>query len=274
MLDFKNQSSIVNILGALLIIFVLLYILQCIVLSFQKDYFLSTDYTVDCTTGLISPTGSAAVIPTASQTKTQLLKGESPRYEFLNGNIVDTRRNYAKVGTIPSACSTYEFNDDGVWGPASSRDTRGSTYNYIESESPLLDSQMTDAQQLDWLNSIYNTNEVTSTAGGSTTTSSGTRRLTGISPNTGGRGSTTGTTGTGTTGTGTTGTGTTTRTTGTGTTGTGTTGTGTTTGTTGRGTTTGTTAGSGTGTSLTYVANAGLKPALSTCKQYYNVGWH
>ena len=260
MLDFKNQSSIVNILGALLIIFVLLYILQCIILSFQKDYFLSTDYTVDCTTGLISPTGSAAVIPTASQTKTQLLKGESPRYEFLNGNIVDTRRNYAKVGTIPSACSTYEFNDDGVWGPAYSRDTRGSTYNYIESDSPLLDSQMTDAQQLDWLNSIYNTNEVTSTAGGSTTTSSGTRRLTGISPNTGGRGSTTGTTGTGTTGTGTTGTGTT--------------GTGTTTGTTGRGTTTGTTAGSGTGTSLTYVANAGLKPALSTCKQYYNVGWH
>ena len=289
MLDFKNQSSVVNILGALLIIFVLLYILQCIILSFQKDYFLSTDYTVDCTTGLISPTGSAAVIPTASQTKTQLLKGESPRYEFLNGNIVDTRRNYAKVGTIPSACSTYEFNDDGVWGPASSRDTRGSTYNYIESESPLLDSQMTDAQQLDWLNSIYNTNEVTSTAGGSTTTSSGTRRLTGISPNTGGRGSTTGTTGTGTTGTGTTtgttGTGTTgTGTTGTGTTGTGTTGTGTTTGTTGTGTTgtgtttgttgRGTTAGSGTGTSLTYVANAGLKPALSTCKQYYNVGWH
>ena len=274
MLDFKNQSSIVNILGALLIIFVLLWILRCIVLSFQKDYFLSTDYTVDCTTGLISPTGSAAVIPTALQPKTQLLKGESPRYEFLNGNIVDTQRNYAKVGTIPSTCSTYEFNDDGVWGPASSRDTRGSSYNYIESESPLLDSQMTDAQQLDWLNSIYNTNEVTSTAGGSTTTSSGTRTLTGISPNTGGRGSTTGTTGTGTTGTGTTGTGPTTRTTGTGTTGTGTTGTGTTTGTTGRGTTTGTTAGSGTGTSLTYVANAGLKPALSTCKQYYNVGWH
>jgi hypothetical protein len=25
---------------------------------------------------------------------------------------------------------------------------------------------------------------------------------------------------------------------------------------------------------LTYVANAGLKPALSTCKQYYNVGWY
>jgi hypothetical protein len=272
MLDFKNQSSIVNILGALLIIFVLLYILQYIVMSFQTDYFLSTDYTVDCTTGLIKPTGSAAVIPTASQTKTQILKGESPRYEFLNGNIVDTRRNYAKVGTIPSTCSTYEFNDEGVWGPASSRDTRGSTYNYIESESPLLDSQMTDAQQLDWLNSIYNTNEVTSTAGGSTTTSSGTRRLTGISPNTGGSGrsgrsgSTTGTTGTGTTGTGTTGTGTT---------GTGTTGTGTTTGTTGTGTTgTGAAAGSGTGTSLNYVSNAGLKPALSTCKQYYNVGWH
>jgi len=269
MLDFKNQSSVVNILGALLIIFVLLLILRYIVMSFQKDYFLSTDYTVDCTTGLISPTGSAAVIPTASQTKTQLLKGESPRYEFLNGNIVDTRRNYAKVGTIPSACSTYEFNDEGVWGPASSRDTRGSTYNYIESESPLLDSQMTDAQQLDWLNSIYNTNEITSTAGGSTTTSSGTRRLTGISPNTGGSGrsgSTTGTTGTGTTGTGTTGTGTTGTGTTTGTTGTGTTGTGT--------TGTGAAAGSGTGTSLTYVANAGLKPALSTCKQYYNVGWH
>jgi hypothetical protein len=261
MLDFKNQSSIVKILGALLIIFVLLYILRCIVLSFQKDYFLSTDYTVDCKTGLISPTGSAPVIPTASQPKTQLLNGDSPRYEFTNGNIIDTQMNGAKVGTVPSTCSNYDFDDNVVWGPPHSTDTRGSAYNYNAADSPFLDSQMTDTQRADWQNSIYNSNSFTSTAGGSTTTSSGTSTLTGISPNTGGSssGSTTGTTGT---------TGTTTGTTGTTT--------GTTTGSTTvtTGTTSGAAAGSGTGTSLTYVANAGLKPALSTCKQYYNVGWN
>jgi len=236
-------------------------------MSFQKDYFLSTDYTVDCKTGLITPTGSAPVIPSALQTKTQLLKGESPRYDFTNGNIIDTERNNAKVGTLPSACSNYDFDDDIVWGPPHSSDTRGSSYNYNDSDSPFLDSQMTDAQRADWLNSIYNSNSFTSTAGGSTTLSSDVKKLTGISPNTGGNknddeddekkekekkekekkekekkekekkekeekeeldDSTT----------------------------------------------KGAGAGSGSGTSLNYVANAGLKPSLSTCKQYYNVGWN
>ena len=237
MLNFKDQSSIIKILGALLIIFVLLWIVSCIVLSFQKDYFLSTDYTVDCSTGLIKPTGSAPVIAANLQRKTQLTQGFSPRYDFINGNILDTKMNNAKVGTIPSTCSTYEFDDDGVWGPAYSSDNRGSSYNYKESESPFLDSQMTDAQKLDWQNSMGNRNTVRSTAGGTTTTTSN-RPLSGISPSTGGS-STTGTTGT-----------------------------------TGTSSTAGSAAGSGTGTSLSYVSNAGLKPALSTCKQYYNVGWY
>jgi hypothetical protein len=97
-----------------------------------------------------------------------------------------------------------------------------------------------NSQKLDWQNSMGNTNTVSSNAGG-TSTSTFTRRLTGISPNTGsgsGSGSTSGS-GSGTSGTN----------------------------------TAGSAAGSGTGTSLNYVANAGLKPALSTCKQYYNVGW-
>ena len=259
MLNFKDQTSVVKILGALLIIFVLLWIVRCIVLSFQKDYFLSTDYTVDCSTGLIKPTGSAPVIPANLQRKTQLTQGFSPRYDFTNGNILDTQMNNAKVGTIPSTCSNYEFDDDGVWGPPFSSDNRGSSYNYNETASPFLDSQMTDAQKLDWQNSIYNTNDVTSTAGGSTTSSTNVKKLTGISPNTGGGGSGSG--GSGGRGSG------------------------------GSGsddddekkeekkldgssTTKGTGAGSGSGTSLNYVANAGLKPSLSTCKQYYNVGWY
>jgi hypothetical protein len=257
MLNFKDQSSIIKILGALLIIFVLLWIVRCIVMSFQKDYFLSTDYTVDCTTGLIKPTGSAPVIAANLQRKTQLTQGFSPRYDFINGNIVDTQMNNAKVGTIPSACSTYEFDDDGKWGPAYSRDNRGSTYNYRESESPLLDSEMTDAQKLDWQNSMGNTNTVRSTARG-TSTSTSTRRLTGISPNTG-SGSGSGTTsGSGSGSTSGSGSGSTSGS------GSGTSGTN----------TAGSAAGSGTGTSLNYVANAGLKPALSTCKQYYKVGWY
>jgi hypothetical protein len=246
MLNFKDQTSVVKILGALLIIFVLLWIVRCIVLSFQKDYFLSTDYTVDCSTGLIKPTGSAAVIPANLQRKTQLTQGFSPRYDFTNGNILDTQMNNAKVGTIPSTCSNYEFDDDGVWGPPFSRDNRGSSYNYNETASPFLDSQMTDVQKLDWLNSIDNSNSIRSTAGGSTTSSTNLKKLTGISPNTGGSGS----------------------------------------GSDdddekkeekkldGSSTTKGTGAGSGSGTSLNYVANAGLKPALSTCKQYYKVGWY
>ena len=85
MLDFKNQDSIWKILGALVVIFVLLWILRCIIMLFQKDYFLSTDYTVDCTTGLIMPTGSAAAVLAEDQPA-----NGGTRYEFDSGNIVDT----------------------------------------------------------------------------------------------------------------------------------------------------------------------------------------
>ena len=257
MLNFKDQSSIIKILGALLIIFVLLWIVSCIVLSFQKDYFLSTDYTVDCSTGLIKPTGSAPVIAANLQRKTQLTQGFSPRYDFINGNIVDTKMNNAKVGTIPSTCSKYEFDDDGVWGPAYSSDNRGSAYNYRESESPLLDSEMTDAQQLDWQNSMGNRNTVRSTARGTNTTSSN-RPLSGISPTRGGSGTSRSGSGSSSGSSGSTSGGTS----------------GSSGSTSTSGNTAGTAAGSGTGTSLSYVSNAGLKPALSTCKQYYKIGWH
>jgi hypothetical protein len=162
--------------------------------------------------------------------------------------------NNAKVGTIPSTCSNYEFDDDGVWGPPFSRDNRGSSYNYNETASPFLDSQMTDVQKLDWQNSMGNTNTVRSTAGAASTTTS-TRRLTGISPNTGsgsGSGSTSGSGSGSSSSSGSTS------------------GSSTSSGS----STAGSAAGSGTGTSLNYVANAGLKPALSTCKQYYKVGWY
>ena len=206
-------------------------------MSFQKDYFLSTDYTVDCTTGLIKPTGSAPVIAANLQRKTQLTQGVSPRYDFISGNIVDTRMNNAKVGTIPSACSTYEFDDDGKWGPAYSRDTRGSSYNYKESESPLLDSEMTD--------SMSNRNTARSTSRRPNTGSgSGSGSTSGSGS---GSGSTSGSASTSGSGSGSGST---------------------------SGSTAGSAAGSGTGTSLNYVANAGLKPALSTCKQYYKVGWY
>lgn len=168
-------------------------------MSFQKDYFLSTDYTVDCTTGLIKPTGSAPVIAANLQRKTQLTQGFSPRYDFISGNIVDTQMNNAKVGTIPSTCSTYEFDDDGKWGPAYSRKNRDPTVKSTEGTTA--------------------SSNKSQTTGGSTSGSVSSTAAT-------------------------------------------------------SGSTAGSAAGSGTGTSLNYVANAGLKPSLSTCKQYYKVGWY
>ena len=251
MFDFRTQSGLIRLLGALVVLFGLLWILRSLTLMFQKDYFTGTDYTVDCATGLIKPTGSAPAVAAADQPA-----NGGVRYEFDSGNIVDTNSNSAIVGTLPTTCNNYVWSN--VWNAATS--SYGTTLTWQAApSSPFAAGGGTDSQfSMDGTNadptlSDGTTTDTSSTDTTATTATAAASGTTTVSPAT----TTTATTTAATPATTTTATVPATSA-----------------ALSAANAPLGTAAGAGTGTSLSITTASGLIPSLANCQQYYSVGWN
>ena len=241
MFDFKTQSGLIRLLGALVILFCLLWILRSLTLLFQKDYFLSTDYTVDCATGLIKPTGSAPAIPAADQPG-----NGGTRYQFTSGNIVDTITTAGVVvGNLPITCKNYVWSK---WNAGTS--SYGPTLTWQAAPtSPFAAGGGTDSQ----FSMNGTTPDPTMTA--STTTTASASGTTTVSPAAAAAtpaatsAATPAATPAASVPT-------------------------TSAALSAANAPLGTAAGAGTGSSLHMTTASGLIPSLTNCKQYYNVGWN